>query len=98
MPAHKQTVNDGEGNALNDLVFPEGPFTAVTALSAGTGSLQVCCDPADDIRADPLSADLKWAELAALSGTGAQVNSLAAPVTAVRVLPVGGTCELRVAY
>ena len=97
MQSVSRSIPDGQGTALDQIVFTLGEAGVTTTLSAGTGTLQVSCDPEDAIRANPADANLRWAEVASLSGTGPAFTAIG-KVTAVRVIPSGGVCEMRVAY
>lgn len=95
----KKTVNDGQGTAVGDLVFlPNFPATVVVNVSAGVCDVEYSCDPADDLRADPVTGKtwLPWDYGQVAAGTPG-VNSLVAPVTALRMKPVGGNAVMSVA-
>jgi hypothetical protein len=93
----KKTVLDGTG-ADNPLLLSQGfPATVVVTVSAGVCDVEYSCDKDDDIRADPVTGItwLPWDFGQVVAGTPG-VNSLVAPITALRVLPVGGNAQLNV--
>ena len=98
MSTATKSIADGGGQLIDDLIFPRGPAGVVTTLAAGTGVLQVSCDPESVIRDDPADASLRWAELASLTGVAPTFTEIPSKVTAIRVLPSGGACEVRASW
>ena len=94
----KKTVADGTGAALASLLFVDQcPATIVVNVSAGVCDVEYSCDKADDIKADPVTGItwIAWDFGQVAAGTPG-VNSLVAPVTAIRCLAVGGDAQINV--
>lgn len=94
----KKLVADGAGTALSDLAFPSGfPATVVVTLTGGTAEVEYSCDKEKDLQFDPVNGRtwIAWDFGTVTAGTPG-VNSLVAPVTALRVRPSGGVAELNI--
>jgi hypothetical protein len=94
----KKTVADGEGTALADLLFVNNfPATVVVNVSAGVCDVEYSCDKASDLKVDPVTGRtwIAWDFGQVAAGTPG-VNSLVAPVTALRMKPVGGIGTMNV--
>jgi len=91
----KTSIVDGEGVDLANIVYPDGPGTAVFNLSAGAANLEVCCDKVENIKGagEPL-----WAIAAPAVVGVAQVYHFSAKVSGVRLANVGGIGTLQVAW
>lgn len=93
----KKVVADGAGNAVPDMLFINNfPATVVVSVTAGVCDVEYSCNKADDIKntAEGLIW-IPWDYGQVAAGTPG-VNSLVAPVTALKMLPVGGIGTMHV--
>lgn len=94
----KRTVADGAGAVEADIIRTDfASFTLVASVSAGTADVEFTCDPAKDLDSDPDTGItwVAWPPGALAANTLS--NEFQTSVTAVRIKPVGGVGELRLA-
>lgn len=96
----KKVVLDGaDGSVLDDILFVHAvPATVVVNVSAGVVDVEYSCDTEEDIKADPDAAGITWIawDYGQVAAGTPGVNALVAPVTALRMLPVGGDATMNV--
>jgi len=96
MTTSTKTIADGAGTAIEDLIFPTEKGSLVFNVPAGAMTVQVTCDPENDVKSNPVAAT--WALLATLGAAATPDFVSFSKVTAIRGLPVGGIGELRVVW
>jgi hypothetical protein len=96
----KKVVLDGaDGSVLDDILFVHTvPATVVVTVDAGVVDVEYSCDTEADIKADPDAATITWIawDYGQVATGTPGVNALIAPVTALRMLPVGGDATMNI--
>jgi hypothetical protein len=97
---HKKVVLDAaDGSDIADIVFVGAiPATVVVNVDAGVVDVEYSCDTEADIRADPDGPGITWIawDFGQVAAGTPGINALVAPVTALRMLPVGGDATMNI--
>jgi len=84
-----QTVADGEGTAIADILFLRGGISRVVAKLAGAGTsvVEYTVDDQEDVRNDPVTG-IDWVDAGSGPTSATPVAfEFVTPVTAVRIRP-----------